>query len=413
METIDDLVLIGLNHRSAPVEVRERYAVQPEDLERVLAELRQLGGVEEVVVISTCNRTEVLARAVPAEDPTEALALRLFRNLEPEHLYSYRGVPALIHLYRLVSGLDSLVLGETEILGQVRRAAEAAHAAGTVGALLAPLLQQALGAGKKVRTETSLGEGTLSVARVAVDTARQAFGQLAGRRVVVVGAGETGRLLARHLQAEGADQIDFVNRTLATAQVAVRETRGRAWPLEQLREAVASADLVATCVDNAPGLLAAGHLDRRALARRDRPTLLIDLSVPRAVEASVRDLAGVLLVDLDDLAPVVAEHLRQRGDARTQADSMLVGEVHKFLALRTYASFSPAIAELHRGFETVREEVLDRVTGGQAQARELELAHELARRLLDTALAQLKEGARATRSEEVLDRMYQRFLENL
>ena len=413
MEAIDHLVLLGLNHRSAPVEVRERYAVQPEDLERVLTELRELPGVQEVAVVSTCNRTEVLARATPEQDPTEALARRLFRNLAPEHLYSYRGVPALIHLYRLVSGLDSLVLGETEILGQVRRASEFAKEAGTSGTLLGPLLQQALTAGKKVRTETSLGEGTLSVARVAVDTAQRAFGDLAGRRIVVVGAGETGQLLGRHLAAEGADRIDFVNRTLATAEEAVRATRGRAWPLDQLQEALRDADLVAACVDNAPGLLNTGHMDRRALARRDRPTLLIDLSVPRAIATDVRELDGVLLVDLDDLAPVVADHLRQRGDARSQADSMLVGEVHKFLALRTYARFRPAIAELHRRFEATREEVLDRVTNGQAEPRELELAHELGRKLLDSALAQLKESARATRSEEALDRMYQRFLEDL
>ena len=413
MDHLEEIVLLGLSHRSAEVPIREQYAVQPEDTPRLLQELLEQEGVEEALLLSTCNRTEILIHCSHECDAGELLRFKFFRNLDPDKTYEHHGVRAIIHLYRTAAGLDSQVLGETEILGQLKRAGEVARAAGSMGGVLEPLIQQALSAGKRVHTETGLGEGTLSIARVAVTTSERVFGQLDGRRVVIVGAGETGRLLGQHLLAQGASKIDFVNRTLESAEEAARETGGRAHSLDNLAAAMKGADLIATCVDGAPGLITPDHFDRRALGRRDQPTLVIDLSVPRAVHEDVRDLNGVFLINLDDLAPVIATNHEQRGASIAKADELLVGEVHKFLSLRTYASFRPAIAELHRRFEIAREEVLDQVTSGSASPRELEIAHELSRRLLDAALGQLKEGARAARSEEALDRMYQRYLRSL
>ncbi len=413
METVANLFLVGLSHRTAPVAVRERYALDRSRMPEVLARLATLTGVEEVAVVSTCNRTEVVLVARAAVDPIPAAVAIALPGLAVEHTYVHRGLFALIHLFRLASGLDSLVVGESEILAQTKDAFEIARRAGTVGKLLQPLFEQALSAGKRVRSETDLGLGTLSVARVAVGVARQALGALGDRRTLVLGAGETGLLVARHLTSEGARRIDFANRTLEHAQAAATELRGLAFPLTDLEMALRGADLVFACVDGGEALLRAEHFDRRAIAKRDRPTVVIDLSVPRAVSAEVRALTGVLAFDLDDLGPVVQRNLAARAVAIERCDEILVGEVHKFLALRTYAAFSPAIAALHERFGELRDHVLDKIAGARAEPREVQLVHELTRKLLDAALDQMKESARRARSEEYLDAEYQRFLESL
>jgi glutamyl-tRNA reductase len=410
MELDPDLLLVGLSHQTTPVALRERYAVAADDAPSILQELASLGGSGAAALISTCNRTEAIVLAPPGEDVEAQVRRTLFRNLDNEHLYTHRGVHAVIHLFRVAAGLDSLVVGESEVLGQVKRSLDQARTTGTLGQHLEPLLTQAIAAGKRVRSETDLGQGTLSVARVAVGVAHHAFGSFENVRALIIGAGETGLLAARHLISEGAQRVDFANRTLSRARTAAEETGGQAFGMGQLAEALLDADLVVTCLEDAAGLLDEQPFDRRALRRRDRPTLVLDLSVPRAVQESVREMEGVLLYDLDDLKPVVEKNRRQRGDARAGADAILVAEVHKFLALRTYASFSPAIADLRRGFDKVRERVLDQVADGRASAREIEVAHELAKQLLSLSLSQMKEGARASRSEAALDRLYQSHL---
>lgn len=408
MDTLVDLHLIGFSHRTAPVAVREQYAVRPGELQRHLEDLVGDEGVHEALVLSTCNRTEVLVLG-----SFERVRRQLFRNLPDPHLYRYQGLQAVIHLFRVAAGLDSLVLGETEILGQLRRAYEDAREAGATGKLFDALLPQALRVGKRVRSETEVGLGTLSVARVGIDMARRVFGSFENVRALVVGAGQTGLLVARHLTGERVRSLAFANRSLERAREAAAELGGTALGLDGLPAALREADLVVTCVDGGPALRV-DQLDRRHLARRDRPLLVVDLSVPRAVEEGVADLEGVIAYDLDDLEPVVAENRSSRDAAAAEeATTILVAELHKFASLRTYASFSPVIAELRRRFDEVREATLDAVAGEHASPRELELAHELERRLLDVALAQMKAGARSTRSEESLDREYRRFLENL
>lgn len=408
MELDPDLLLVGLSHRTTPVALRERYAVAPEDAPAILKELAGSSARGAATLISTCNRTEVVMLASADKDPEAQVRRVLFRNLDDKHIYVHRGVNAVIHLFRVAAGLDSLVIGESEVLGQVKRALDLSRGAGTLGDHLEPLLTQAIAAGKRVRSETEIGQGTLSVARVAVGVAHHAFGSFANVRALIIGAGETGLLTARHLVSEGAQQVDFANRTLERGRTAAEETGGQAYGIDELPKALANADLVVTCLDDAAGLLGTEPFDRKALRRRDRPTLVMDLSVPRAVREDVRELEGVLLYDLDDLEPVVEKNRRSRGDARSEADAILIGEVHKFLALRTYASFTPAITEMRRGFELVREQVLDRVAADKATPREIELAHALSKQLLDLSLSQMKEGARASRSEAALDRLYQR-----
>lgn len=413
MDSVTHLCLIGFSHRTTPVQMRERYAFKPEDVPACLADLLAERDVSEACVVSTCNRTEVLVAADLDADPTDLVKRRVFRNLDPQHLYVYRGVHAVIHLFRVASGLDSQVLGESEVLAQVKRAYDTAQKSDAIGPLLRSLIPHAIRVGKRVRSETELGRGTLSVARLGVDLGRRVFGTFEGRKALVVGAGETGLLVARHLVDQGIARISFANRTRANAENAAAEFGGSSFALDELPAAVKEADIVVTCIDGDGAVLDKQHFDRRALAQRDRPMLVIDLSMPRAVAKEVRQLRNLFVYDLDDLEPKIEDNLRSRGEASRETSDILVGELHKFLSLRVYASFSPAIEELRRRFENVRDEVLDRVSGDHAEPREVELSHELARRLLDVALGQMKEGARYARSEQALDREYQRFLEGL
>lgn len=415
MEHLDDLVLVGLSQRTAPVAVRERYAVQPADAPAMLSQLVGDEGIDEIVVVSTCNRTEATAIGADGAEVIARLRSTLFRNIDGAHLYAFRGVRAIMHLFRVASGLDSLVLGESEILGQLKRAFDAARASGSVGGTLTPLFTQALSVGKRARSETAIGEGTLSVARVGLEVAARALGRFEGRTATVVGAGETGLLATRHLLDAGVARVHLVNRTLRRAEEAAGELGERVVPapLQEMGRLLARADVAVVSVDGAPGLVVPGTLDRRALARRDQPMVLLDLSVPRAVEPAVGALDGVLAYDLDALLPIVERNRTGRARAMDEVGAILVSEVHKFLSLRTYAGFSPAIEELKASFQRERETLLDRVTAGQATARELELAHEMEKRFLWLALQQMKESARQTRSEEALDRAYRRFLDEL
>lgn len=403
------VALIGLSHHSAPVEVRERHAVPGEQLVARTREIGSLDGVSEALVISTCNRTEVLVVGPRVDDALEALKNGIFATAAPNNLYEHRDLHALVHLMRVGCGLDSLVLGESQILGQIREAASASESAGTLGERLRPLLEQTLALGKKVRARTSLGEGTLSVARVAVDIASRACGPLSNARALIVGTGETGILTARHLVAEGTRELVFANRTLANAEKVTRELGGRAVGLDALERELTSCDLVAVCVDGAR-VIHADHFKRAKLARRDAPLVALDLSVPRAIDPDASKLDGLLVYDLDDLATVVAQNRRGREQATEETSSMLLAEVAKYLARRRVARAAPVLSGLSERFDEVRRRFLAEsgIEGDDAANR---LADELARRLLDAAFGAVKSGLREGAADEALDRAYRSYLE--
>jgi glutamyl-tRNA reductase len=295
----------------------------------------------------------------------------------------------------------------------MKRGAETAQQEESLGSLLKPLLQHVLHAGKRVRTETEIGQGTLSVARVAVDIAARVYSRFDRSSALIVGAGETGILVARHLRDRGIGTLVFANRTLENAQAIAAELSAQAYGLDALPRLVPAADMVIACIEGGSQPIDVQAFDTHKLAMRERPQLVIDLSVPRAVAPEVARRPNLLLYDLDDLARVVQENRRGREGSSEGSAEILVAELHKFLALRTYASFTPAIAAMRERFDLVRDEVLDSVAGARSDPKDVELAHTLARRLLDTALAHMKESAKQTRSEDALDREYQRFLENL
>ncbi len=414
MDPKHTVVLVGLSHRTAPIALRERYVVSGADLPATLGALRALDGVEECFVLSTCNRTEVLLVGPRGRDLAGAARAQLFRNLDAAMTYAFEDVPAVIHAFRVAGGLDSLVLGESEVLAQIKRGVEAATGAGTLGPVLRPLLQQALHVGKRVRAETQIGQGSLSVAKIGVDLAARIFGSFEDERALVVGAGETGLLVAQHLHDRKIGGLTLANRTLERAVDAARAFGAQACGLDVLAEQIARADLVVACVEAGSPPIDARHFDRRAVSRRDKPLLVLDLSVPRAVAADVAQVSKNLLVyDLDDLQRIVRENERGRADAVDGTTTILVAEIHKYLTSRTYSAFTPVIADLRRRFEEIRESTLDAHAGARSDPREVQLAHELTKRLLDAALEQMKAGARSVRSEEALEIEYRRFLDNL
>ena len=414
MSAEQELFLLGLSHKTAPVEVRERCSLDPGAVDAKLHELAALRDVSELWLLSTCNRTETLAVvdrvALDSGAAEGVLRQAVFDQAPEETLYAFRGVEAVIHLFRVTSGLDSLVLGESQIYSQVKEAVARARVAGTCKRVLEPLLKRALVTGKRVRNETAVGSGTLSVARAGVGIAQHVVGRFDDVNALIVGAGETGRLVARHLKDLRVGQLTFANRTPEHASEAAAELGGVAASLDDLPQLVGQSDLVVACVDGAPDLVRLDAAQAKKLASRDRPLVIIDLSVPRAVHPDLSGMKHVFAYDMDDIAKLVDTNQRAREEASEQAAPILIAEVHKFLSLRTYARFSPAITRLRERFEGVREETLDAIAGEHASSELVQLAHKLTSHLLDVALDGLKDSARETVGQETLESAYQRFL---
>ena len=366
-----ELALVGVSHHTAPLEVRERVAVPPE----VAAELaRSLAGDEgEAVCLSTCNRTELYVAGPGAEE-------RALAALEPEVgelLYRRRDDEAAVHLFRVAAGLDSLVRGEAEILGQVRTA----YALGAPGPLLDRLFREALRVGRKVRAQT--GEATASVASAAVVLAERVLGDLSGRHALVLGGGAVGRPVARSLASRGADVSAVRGRQTATAERLARE-------LER-------ADIVVSSTSSA-GLVLSREQVERALALRDRqPLLLIDLGVPRDLDPAIADLSYAFLYDLDDLDEAVAGGLS--GDAAARAEAIVAEEAERFRAWQASRGVVPAIASLRARAEAIREGELARASSRLARLSEDErraveaLTAQIVNKLLHEPTVRLKEAA--------------------
>lgn len=415
MSVEHELFLIGLSHKTASVEIRERCSLPPDAVRERLRELLEAKEMRELWLLSTCNRTEALVvaeRDALASGAAEGvLRHALFHGVSGSNLYSFRGVEAVIHLFRVAAGLDSLVLGESQILSQIKDALGYARREKSCGRMLEPLLERAIVTGKRVRNETAVGQGTLSVARAGVGIAQHVVGNFKDANALIVGAGETAQLVAQHLREREIGRLTFANRTLANASEAARKYGALAAGLENLENLLLGADLVVACVDGAADLVRVSEKSLKKLAQRDRPLVVVDLSVPRTVHSALVEHDQVFVYDMDHVAKLVDDNLTTRQRASEEAAPILIAEVHKFLSLRTYASFSPAILRLRERFDAVREEELDTVAGAHASSELVQLAHRLTNHLLDVALASYKETARDSVAPESLASAYQRFLE--
>jgi glutamyl-tRNA reductase len=382
------LVLVGTSHHHAPIELRERVALDPEQASS-LAE--QLG---EAVCLSTCNRTELYLVADDVEE-AEHRAVAVLAGLEPQverSLYRLHDHAAALHLFRVAAGLDSLVPGEGEILGQVRSAYEA----GTPGRLLDRVFRQALHAGRKVRVQTAIGESPASVSAAAAALAEQVFGDLAGRTILLVGAGKISEQAARNLLSRQARIAFVANRTLDRAHELAQQLGAEAIPLEQIGEQLAHADVVVSSTSSAGFVLDAATVDR---ARRGRQLLFVDLAVPRDLDPAIHELDGCYLFDVDDLEAIVSETLAGRRSEAERAEAIVAGEAAKFHEWQASLDVVPAIMSLRAHAEEIREAELRKAEGvlgrlDESQRKAVEsITSQIVNKLLHLPTVRLKQAA--------------------
>ena len=345
-------LLIGLNHKTAPVHIRERLAFGGDEIPTALADLVDRETISEVLIVSTCNRVEILAAGTAPEEGRDRLIeyLETARSIDrpslEEHVYTRYDREAVHHLFRVASSLDSMVVGEPQILGQVREAYRIGLDAGTVGRTLSTLLQSAFAAAKRVRTETAIGESAVSVSYVAVELGRKIFESLKDRTTLLVGAGEMAELAAQHLVEAGEMRLVVANRTHERAEELAGRFGAEAVPFHALGDRLVEADIV-LCSTAADGYVLGRDTIAAALEqRRNRPICLIDISVPRQIDPAAGDLDNAFLFDMDDLQRVAESNMREREREAAVAETIVLDEVTQFLQRLRTSDIGPTVAEL-------------------------------------------------------------------
>ncbi len=377
---MSELLSLGVSHKTAPVEVRERLALDEHDAERLLRELTAHDEVHEAVAISTCNRTELyLVAGDPVQAEADALArLATYAGIRPTELahivYTPRNCDAARQLYRVASGLESMIVGEAEVQGQVRRAHELALASGTTGPLTNRLFRAALEAGKRVRTQTGIGRARVSVSTVAVELARQTVGELAERSVIVIGAGETSERTAQALADQGVTTIFVANRHADRARALAERFGGTVGSLDELPARLHDADIVVASTSSPHALIGAEELEGVMAARDRRPLVLIDIAVPRDIEPACGDVEGVALYDIDDLQAVVARNLEVRASERAGAEAIVEEEIQRFARWMAQLDVVPTIAALREHGAGIVDQVLAENSGRWESASPRDLA---------------------------------------
>ncbi|HOB63125.1 MAG TPA: glutamyl-tRNA reductase [Candidatus Competibacteraceae bacterium] len=396
------LLALGLNHRTAPVDVRERVAFDSNRLDTALRDLLDHGGAREAAILSTCNRTELYC-GLKGEDGQQVVEwlgdYHLIRtaDLQP-YLYQHVDQRAVRHILRVASGLDSMVLGEPQILGQVKAAYHAANSAGALGSRLERLFQHTFAVAKQVRTDTRIGASPVSVAFAAVSLAKQIFADLPKRTALLIGAGDTVELVTRHLHENGIGRLVVANRTLERAHALVTPFDGFAIALEEIPAHLAEADIVISATAS-PGLMLEAAMMRQCLKqRRHRPMFMVDLAVPRDIDPAAADLEDVYLYTVDDLKSIIQDNLRSRQTAAAQAEEIIDNQVEHFMAWLRAQDSAASIRALRQQAEAVRDETVARAQRQLAQGRDpLEvlnaMANTLTNKLIHTPCAGLREAA--------------------
>ena len=360
------LLLTGVSHNTAPVEVRESLAFRAEDLPRALQDLRSRAGVNEALILSTCNRVEITVTTEDSIDPQTTVDLFLTDHkpvpadgIGP-HVYRYEGREAIHHLVRVAASLDSMVVGEPQILGQLKVAYTAAKDAGAVCGWLDGLLTRAFGVAKRVRSETGIGQMAVSVSYAAVELARKIFGSLAGRTVMIVGAGKMSELAARHLRRSGASHVFVTNRTHDRAMEMARLFQGTPVEYDRFHATLPEVDILIASSAAPHYILNKEEMQRVIAARRNKPAYLIDLAVPRNIDPSVNDVANVFLYDIDDLQEVVNANLRERMKEAERAETLVSEEVERMMARLKVVEITPTIVGLQEQLEQIRSAEIEK-----------------------------------------------------
>jgi glutamyl-tRNA reductase len=396
------VILLGVSHRTAPIELRERLDFSTRDVGAAVSALALHPSAAEAVVLSTCNRSEIY---VVSNDPVRAREevtafLSDYHNVPASaftpHLFSYDNEAAIRHLFRVAAGLDSIVVGEPQILGQVKDAFQAAAGQHRTGPMLSKLFHWSFLVGKRVRSETGLGEGAVSVSFATVALARKIFGQLNGRRVLVVGAGEISTLTAQHLRTNGVGEILVTSRTTAHADALAASVDGRSIAWDDLAQGVALADIVVTATGSQRPIITRAQVEAVTGRHRRDPLFIIDIAVPRDVEASVGDIEQVFLYNIDDLQTIVQENLSRRSSEVERAEAIVNEELVKFAAWQRSRGAVPTIVALRERFDRIRRSELNRLDGKlgrlppEARARVEEVTRLIVEKLLLEPTEQLK-----------------------
>ncbi|QSX34617.1 glutamyl-tRNA reductase [Shewanella avicenniae] len=383
------LVAIGINHRTATVDLREKVAFSPDTIHEAMKSLAQQAGSGEAVIVSTCNRTELYCNTENAQQVVQWLEQYHALNHDEVApcLYQHEGQKAVQHLMRVASGLDSLVLGEPQILGQVKQAFSKAKESGTVAATMDRLFQNTFSVAKKVRTETEIGSSAVSVAFAAVVMAKQIFSSLSNTKVLLVGAGETIELVARHLKENGVAAMVVANRTLSRAQAMCEEFNAQAITLEQIPDYLPKADIVISSTASPLPILGKGMVEKALKQRRHQPMLLVDIAVPRDIEAEVADLDDAYLYTVDDLQSIVEQNMASRREAAEEAELITEEQSHEFMKWVRSLESVDSIREYRTHSNEIKDELLERALhkltqGSNAEEVLRELANRLTNKLI-------------------------------
>jgi glutamyl-tRNA reductase len=406
------LQLIGVNHTTAPVEMRERLATSESRLAEACKKLVEHPAVSEGMIVSTCNRVEFIAHMTNgAGDLREFLREYFAVDLAEfeSHLYEFREDEAIRHIFRVAASLDSMVVGEPQILGQVKEAYATARAVGAVRAQLDQLLTRAFAVAKRVRTETAVGSSSVSIASVAVELAKKIFGSLNGKSVYLVGAGKMSEFAARLLLAHGAASIFVANRTYDRAIRLARQFDGQAIEFSRLYDTCDRADIVITSTGSPNFIFRREHGEKLMSSRKNKPMFFIDIAVPRDVDPEMNKIDGLFVYDIDDLQQAVTSHVADRRKEAEKAEAIVNVEVDKFHARQQTLDVVPTIVSLQDHLETIRQAEIDRVRGRLGpMTADQELAVEaltrgIVNKIMHTPISTLKTAARDSESTTVIE----------
>ncbi len=397
-----NLALVGLNHRTAPVEIREQLCFSEKELPSALEQLCALDGITEAIIFSTCNRVELLASGAEGCHVTAALARFLSENRSfplidlERHLYQHQQRDAVRHIFRVAASLDSMVLGEPQILGQVKAAYTIAKTAGTVGALLEELLTRAFHVAKRVRAETAIGTAAVSISYAAVELAKKIFGQLEGKTVLVIGAGKMSELAAKHLLSSGASTVFVANRTHERAHELAQIFGGKAIRFESLLDYIEQSDIIISSTGAPHHIIRKADAQRFLARRKNRPMFFVDIAVPRDIDPEINQLDNIFLYDIDDLGQVVEANRKERAREAQKAEEIVIREAEKLINRLKALDVVPTIVSLQRRLEEVRAEELERarsklgsLTPEQEQAVDV-MTRSMVNKILHSPIQELK-----------------------
>ena|SRR5438477_915067 len=409
------LILVGINHRTAPVDVRERLNVPDAKLPECIASLIEIGSIDGACVISTCNRVEAIVSS-PTEEVIESLvnwmAARAMTTRESieKYLYILRHGDVVKHLFRVAAGLDSMVVGEPQIAGQVKSAFITSQSCAALDPLLVQLFEQTMRVAKRVRTETGIGEHAVSVPYAAVELAKKIFGDLAGLRVLLLGAGDMGELTAEHLASQDVKQIFVANKTFDRAEELAQRFNGRAVHFDRFEEQLDECDIVIASTAAPHHLITADHVERGLASRKVRTLFLIDLAVPRNIDPRVAKIDGAYLYNIDDLQLVADANRELRHKNAVDAEEIVAREVDAFRKRLVAQDAVPTIVELHERLEDIRAAELEKclrrlgpITTEQHSAIE-QLTTQMVNKILHYPILQLKESTEEPHEREFLRR---------